>query len=379
MKIYIIAGEASGDLHGSNLVKELLRINTSLQLRGWGGDLMTKAGVHVVKHYRDLAFMGFIEVVKNLPTIMRNFRFCKKDILAYRPDALILIDYPGFNLRMAKWAHEQGIPVLYYIAPQAWAWKENRVHAMRKHIDQLYVVLPFEESFFQKHGIAVFYSGHPLLDTEETNVQSRDAFFKQHALSDQPLIALLPGSRKQEIRAMLPVMARMKAHYPEYTFVIAGAPGQMPSFYREVLADYSIPVLFGATSELLRHAKAGLITSGTATLEAGISGLPQVVCYKGSAISYAIAKRLVKVKYISLVNLILDKPAVKELIQHDFNEDSLKTALDRLLNDQAVGTELASDYAHLRACLGGPGASRRTATHMLTILQDHSNDSTTSR
>ena len=379
MKIYIIAGEASGDLHGSNLVKELLRLNTSLQLRGWGGDLMTKAGVHVVKHYRDLAFMGFIEVVKNLPTIMRNFRFCKEDILAYRPDAIILIDYPGFNLRMAKWAHEQGIPVLYYIAPQAWAWKENRVHAMRKHINQLYVVLPFEESFFQKHGISVFYSGHPLLDTEETNVQSRDAFFKQHALSDQPLIALLPGSRKQEIRAMLPVMARMKAHYPEYTFVIAGAPGQTPSFYREVLADDSIPVLFGATSELLRHAKAGLITSGTATLEAGISGLPQVVCYKGSAISYAIAKRLVKVKYISLVNLILDKPAVKELIQHHFNEDSLKTALDRLLNDQAVGTELASDYAHLRASLGGPGASRRTATHMLTILQDHSNDSKTSR
>ena len=379
MKIYIIAGEASGDLHGSNLVKELLRLNTSLQLRGWGGDLMTKAGVNVVKHYRDLAFMGFIEVVKNLPTIMRNFRFCKEDILAYRPDALILIDYPGFNLRMAKWAHEQGIPVLYYIAPQAWAWKENRVHAMRKHIDQLYVVLPFEESFFQKHGISVFYSGHPLLDTEETNVQSRDAFFKQHSLSDQPLIALLPGSRKQEIRAMLPVMARMKAHYPEYTFVIAGAPGQTPSFYREVLADDSIPVLFGATSELLRHAKAGLITSGTATLEAGISGLPQVVCYKGSAISYAIAKRLVKVKYISLVNLILDKPAVKELIQHDFNEESLKTALDGLLNDTAVGAELTSDYAHLRVCLGGPGASRRTATHMLKILQEQSNASPTAR
>jgi lipid-A-disaccharide synthase len=379
LKIYIIAGEASGDLHGSNLVKELLRLNTSLQLRGWGGDLMAKAGVNVVKHYRDLAFMGFIEVVKNLPTIMRNFRFCKEDILAYRPDALILIDYPGFNLRMAKWAHEQGIPVLYYIAPQAWAWKENRVHAMRKHIDQLYVVLPFEESFFQKHGISVFYSGHPVLDTEETNVQSRDAFFKQHALSDQPLIALLPGSRKQEIRAMLPVMARMKAHYPEYTFVIAGAPGQTPSFYREVLADDSIPVLFGATSGLLRHAKAGLITSGTATLEAGISGLPQVVCYKGSAISYAIAKRLVKVKYISLVNLILDKPAVRELIQHDFNEESLKTALDGLLNDTAVGAELTSDYAHLRTCLGGPGASRRTATHMLKILQEQSNASPTAR
>ncbi|MFM2201490.1 MAG: hypothetical protein RL040_690 [Bacteroidota bacterium] len=379
MKIYIIAGEASGDLHGSNLVKELLRLNTSLQLRGWGGDLMTKAGVHVVKHYRDLAFMGFIEVVKNLPTIMRNFRFCKEDIRAYRPDALILIDYPGFNLRMAKWAHAQGIPVLYYIAPQAWAWKENRVHAMRKHIDQLYVVLPFEESFFQKHGISVFYSGHPLLDTEETNMQSRDAFFKEHDLSDQPLIALLPGSRKQEIRAMLPLMARMKAHYPQYTFVIAGAPGQTPSFYREVLADDSIPVLFGATSEMLRYAKAGLITSGTATLEAGISGLPQVVCYKGSAISYAIAKRLVKVKYISLVNLILDKPAVKELIQHDFNEATLKTTLDRLLNDQAVGAELASDYAHLRVCLGGPGASRRTATHMLKILQEQSNASSIAR
>ena len=253
------------------------------------------------------------------------------------------------------------------------------MHAMRKHIDQLYVVLPFEESFFQKHDISVFYSGHPLLDTEETNAQSRDAFLKEHSLSDQPLIALLPRSRKQEIRAMLPVMARMKAHYPQYTLVIAGAPGQTPSFYREVLEDDSIPVLFGATLGLLRHAKAGLITSGTATLEAGISGLPQVVCYKGSAISYAIAKRLVKVKYISLVNLILDKPAVRELIQHDFNEESLKTALDGLLNDTAVATELASDYDHLRACLGGPGASRRTAIHMLKILQERSNASPTAR
>lgn len=370
MKIYIIAGEASGDLHGSNLVKELLRLSNSLELRGWGGDLMRDEGVRVVKHYRDLAFMGFIEVVKNLPTILRNFRMCKEDILEFRPDALILIDYPGFNLRMAKWAHEQGIPVLYYIAPQAWAWKENRVHAMRKYITQLYVVLPFEESFFRNHGISVFYSGHPLLDIPQSGTLSREAFLTKYGLSQRPFIALLPGSRKQEIRAMLPVMMCMKVHYPEYDFIIAGAPGQTAEFYSEVVKDKSIPVLFGVTSKLLLYAKAGLITSGTATLEAGISALPQIVCYRGSAISYAIAKRLVKVKYISLVNLILNKPAVKELIQHNFNEDSLKSALGTLLNDADAAVELARDYANLRESLGGPGASERTANHMLKILRE---------
>ena len=370
MKIYIIAGEASGDLHGSNLVKSLLRADHSLELRGWGGDLMQVAGVEVTKHYRDLAFMGFIEVVKNLPTILRNFRVCKEDILAFRPDALILIDYPGFNLRMAKWAHEQGIPVLYYIAPQAWAWKENRVHAMRKHITQLYVVLPFEESFFSGHGISVFYSGHPLLDVSKSDTLSREAFLQQNGLSQRPFIALLPGSRKQEIRAMLPTMVRMKAHFPEYDFIIAGAPGQTAAFYREVLTEDSIPVLFGATSDLLRYAKAGLVTSGTATLEAGISALPQVVCYRGSSISYAIAKRLVKVKYIALVNLILDKAAVKELIQHEFNEEGLKSALSTLLHDKQASAQLARDYEELRERLGGPGASERTAIHMLKILQE---------
>jgi len=351
-------------------VKALLNERPSLRLRGWGGDLMREAGVDVVKHYRELAFMGFIEVVKNLPTILHNFRLCKEDILAFQPDALILIDYPGFNLRMAKWAHEQGIPVLYYIAPQAWAWKENRVHAMRKYITQLYVVLPFEESFFRNHGIAVFYSGHPLLDVPPGDTVHRETFAAQHGLSKRPFIALLPGSRKQEIRAMLPLMACMKAHYPQYDFVVAGAPGQTAAFYREVLPDASIPILFGVTSELLRLAEAGLVTSGTATLEAGISALPQVVCYRGSAISYAIAKRLVKVKYISLVNLILDKSAVEELIQSDFNENRLKTALDRLLKDTDAAAALSRDYADLRERLGGPGASKRTANHMLKILQE---------
>jgi lipid-A-disaccharide synthase len=340
---------------------------------------MEGAGATIVKHYRELAFMGFYEVLLNIRTILKNIRLCKNDIQKFKPDALILIDYPGFNLRIAKWARQNNIRVLYYIAPQVWAWKENRIHAMKAHIEHLFVVLPFEKSYFEQHNMPVTFVGHPLLDQISGSSETRQEFQQRNKLSDKPISALLPGSRKQEIRAMLPVMARMKAHYPEYTFVIAGAPGQTPSFYREVLADDSIPVLFGATSGLLRHAKAGLITSGTATLEAGISGLPQVVCYKGSAISYAIAKRLVKVKYISLVNLILDKPAVRELIQHDFNEESLKTALDGLLNDAAVATELASDYDHLRASLGGPGASRRTAIHMLKILQERSNASPTAR
>jgi lipid-A-disaccharide synthase len=369
LKLYIIAGEASGDLHGSNLIKALKSHRPSLDIRAWGGDLMQSAGADVVKHYRDLAFMGFYEVLINIKTILRNIRFCKEDITAFRPDALILIDYPGFNLRIAKWAHEIGIPVLYYIAPQVWAWKENRIHAMKKHIQHLFVVLPFEKLYFENHNMPVTFVGHPLLDQISGSSETRQEFQQRNKLSDKPIIALLPGSRKQEIRTMLPIMLDMTNHFPQYQFIVAGAPSQNESFYRSVAQHQSMTVLFGQTSEILRHAAAGLITSGTATLEAGIYKVPQVVCYKGSPISYAIAKQLVKIKYISLVNLILDKPAVTELIQHDLNNAKLKAELDSLLNEASRREQIQQDYLELHDSLGGSGASERTAIAMLKILE----------
>ena len=369
MKLYIIAGEASGDLHGSNLIKALRAEQTALDIRCWGGDLMQKEGAHLVKHYRELAFMGFYEVLLNLRTILGNIRFCKEDITAFQPDALILIDYPGFNLRIAKWAHEQGIPVLYYIAPQVWAWKENRIHAMKKHIEHLFVVLPFEKEYFEERHMPVTFVGHPLLDQISQSTETKAEFQRRNNLSDKPIIALLPGSRKQEIKTMLPIMLEMTTHFPHHQFLVAGAPSQSDSFYRNVARDKTMTVLFGQTSEILRHADAGLITSGTATLEAGIYKVPQVVCYKGSSISYAIAKRLVKIKFISLVNLILNKPAIVELIQHDLNEQRLKTELDSLLIAGDKRNEIKRSYEKLHTLLGGPGASKRTAIAMLKILE----------
>ena len=371
MKLYIIAGEASGDLHGSNLIKALREQQADLEIRSWGGDLMQKQGAHLVKHYRDLAFMGFYEVVLNLRTILGNIQFCKEDIAAYQPDALILIDYPGFNLRIAKWAHERGIPVLYYIAPQVWAWKENRIHAMKKHIEHLFVVLPFEKAYFEQRHMPVTFVGHPLLDQVSHSTETKAEFQQRNSLSNKPIIALLPGSRKQEIKTMLPIMLEMTTHFPQYQFLVAGAPSHNESFYRSIARDNAMTVLFGQTSEILRHADAGLITSGTATLEAGIYKVPQVVCYKGSSISYAIAKRLVKIKYISLVNLILDKPAVVELIQNDLNEQRLKSELASLLNAGDRRNEIQRNYEQLHSLLGGPGASKRTAIAMLKILESH--------
>lgn len=371
MKLYIIAGEASGDLHGSNLIKALKAQQNSLSIRAWGGDLMEKQGAHVVKHYRELAFMGFYEVLINLRTILRNIRFCKQDIEAFQPEALILIDYPGFNLRIAKWAHEKGIPVLYYIAPQVWAWKENRIHAMRAHIQHLFVVLPFEKEYFEKRNMPVTFVGHPLLDQLSNSTETKEQFQTRHGLPSKPIIALLPGSRKQEIKTMLPIMLEMTQHFPAYQFIVAGAPSQTEAFYQSIALDKKLTILFGQTSEILRHADAGLITSGTATLEAGIYKVPQVVCYKGSPISYAIAKRLVKIKYISLVNLILDRAAVTELIQHDFNVQKLQGELQDLLKNPERTNEIQRNYDELHQSLGGPGASDRTANAMLKIIQSN--------
>lgn len=369
MKLYIIAGEASGDLHGSNLLKAMRIHEPALHVRAWGGDLMQAQGAEIVKHYRDLAFMGFYEVLLNIRTILGNIRFCKADIAAFKPDALILIDYPGFNLRIAKWAHSQKITVLYYIAPQVWAWKESRIHAMRKHIHHLFVVLPFEKEYFEKRHMPVTFVGHPLLDQISESMESQEEFQRHNHLSRKPIIALLPGSRKQEIAAMLPIMLEMTHRFPSYQFVIAGAPAQNEAYYRSITKTKAVLILFGQTSEILRHASAGLITSGTATLEAGIYKVPQVVCYRGSAISYAIAKRLVKIKYISLVNLILNREAVVELIQNDLNPTRLEAELTKLLAHENSVNRIKSDYHELHEMLGGKGASNRTAIAMLKIIR----------
>ncbi|HMR91586.1 MAG TPA: lipid-A-disaccharide synthase [Chitinophagaceae bacterium] len=369
MKYYIIAGEASGDLHGSNLVKELYRLDAQAAIRCWGGDKMEAAGATLVKHYRDLAFMGFVEVLMNLRTIFKNLKFCKEDITAYRPDVLVLIDYPGFNLRIAKWAHEEGIKVIYYISPQVWAWKEGRVKMMKACIDKMLVILPFEKEYYQrKWSWEVEYVGHPLTEVVAEVKKSEN---KNQRISESPVIALLPGSRRQEIIKKLPVMLAVSRHYPTYQFVVAKAPGLEESFYDELLKAYpNVSYVSGRTYELLLQAEAALVTSGTATLETALFGVPEVVCYKGSSISYQIAKRVIRVKYISLVNLIMDRLVVKELIQDELNESNLRKELDLLLHDEIRKEALKQDYAELWTKLGGHGnASANAATAIYTFLK----------
>ncbi|RXK87231.1 lipid-A-disaccharide synthase [Filimonas effusa] len=366
MKYYIIAGEASGDLHGSNLVKELKQLDPGIQLRGWGGDLMQEAGVDIVKHYRDLAFMGFVEVIANLPTILRNLSFCKKDIAAFRPDALILIDYPGFNLRIAEWAKQQGMKVIYYISPQVWAWKENRVKKMRQHIDKMMVILPFEKDYFKnKWNWEVEYVGHPLVRV--IDAVPANAPLSVQLPSNRPVIALLPGSRKQEILKKLPLMLEVSKAFPGYQFVVAKAPGQEDAFYESLLSPYTnVSSVRNETYALLRKSKAALVTSGTATLETALFKVPEVVCYKGSNISYQIAKRLIRVKYISLVNLIMDKLVVKELIQQDLTTQNMIAELTELLTNPAKQQQLQKDYDQLHELLAAGGnASANAAKEIL--------------
>lgn len=367
MKYYIIAGEASGDLHASNLIKELKKLDESAIFRGWGGDMMTAAGAHIVKHYRDLAFMGFVEVLMNLRTILKNLAFCKEDITAFQPDVLILVDYPGFNLRIAQWARQQGLKIVYYISPQVWAWKENRVKTIRESVDQMLVILPFEKAFYQKWQYEVSYVGHPLVEVIEN-------YKKEHINSlpaqDKPVIALLPGSRKQEILKKLPVMLDVSKKFPDYNFIVAKAPGQDDSFYENLLAGFSnVHAVSGKTYNLLMRATAALVTSGTATLETALFAVPQVVCYKGSAISYEIAKRIIKIKYISLVNLIMDKPVVKELIQHDLTVENVAKELKSILYDEQRKHQIQQDYADLKKLLSlGGNASANAAKAISSFL-----------
>ncbi|HKL03155.1 MAG TPA: lipid-A-disaccharide synthase [Cryomorphaceae bacterium] len=373
MKYYIIAGEASGDLHGSNLVKNLRIEDSDAEIRAWGGELMEAQGADVVKHYRDLAFMGFSEVLMNIRTILKNFDLCKKSILEFDPDVLILIDYPGFNLRMAKFAHQKGIKVFYYISPQIWAWKQNRVKQIRAYVDQMYVILPFEKEIYAKFDVEVEFVGHPLIDAVEqfkTRIESRSEFLSRHGIDDKPYVLLMPGSRKQEIATMLPVMLRAASKIPDFQYIIAGAPSQDMAFYEKFLEHSGVRVLSGETYPLLTFANAAMVTSGTATLETAIFGVPQVVCYKGGFISYLIARSLVKIKYISLVNLIMDREVVTELIQRDLSVKKLMKEFKQIAFESERQTALLNDYKELHALLGGGGASALTAKLMLKTLRN---------
>jgi lipid-A-disaccharide synthase len=365
MKYYIIAGEASGDLHGANLVRELKLLDKNAEIRAWGGSLMEAQGVQLVKHIRDLAFMGFKEVVMNLPVILGNITFCKNDIAAFKPDVVIFIDYPGFNLRIAEWAKKQGFQTVYYISPQLWAWKEGRVTKVKAFVDKMMVILPFEKDFYAKHQYDVVFTGHPLLDVVQSFKANDNDFRALNNIHNQkPIVALLPGSRKQEIKEMLPVMLQMPARFPDFQFVIAGAPAIEKDFYQSFINNTplkEIPLVQNQTYALLTNAYAALVTSGTATLETALFGVPEVVCYKGGAISYAIAKRLVKVKWISLVNLVADKEIVKELIQNEFNPDNLANELKSLIENETKRNTMLEGLRSLREKLGGEGASKRAA------------------
>lgn len=389
MKYYIIAGEASGDLHGGNLIRELMQIDPQAQVRCWGGDLMENAGGVLVKHYRELAFMGFIEVISNLKTILKNLKYCKEDITSFKPDVLVLIDYPGFNLRIAEWAKFQNLKIVFYISPQVWAWKESRVPKMKATIHKMLVILPFEKDYYEKKwNWQVDYVGHPLVqvienfkithnkklleqkgtvisfanDIQKTN-PAQDLFGKQN------IIALLPGSRTQEILKKLPIMLEVSKSFPDYTFIVAKASAVDDAFYNNIMKEYkNVFSVRNQTYDILMHAEAALVTSGTATLETALFQVPQIVCYKGSNISYQIAKRLIKVKYISLVNLIMNKMIVKELIQNDLTTENLVEELHDIIHNKNRRNAIIQDYVDLKNLLSAGGnASAKAANIIFTF------------
>jgi lipid-A-disaccharide synthase len=370
MKYYIIAGEASGDLHGSNLMKALLKEDNNANIRFWGGDLMQAVGGTLVKHYKKLAFMGFVEVLFNLKTILNNIKICKEDITTFQPDVIIFIDYPGFNMRIAKWAKEKGIKTHYYISPQIWAWKENRIKDIKRDVDKMYVILPFEKTFYEdKHHYPVEFVGHPLIDAIHNHPSADSIVFRsENNLNDKPIIALLPGSRKQEITKMLSVMLSVVKDFPDYQFVIAGAPSQDYSFYQQFISNENIKFISNKTYNLLQNATAALVTSGTATLETALFKVPEVVCYKGSWASYQIAKRIITLKYISLVNLIMDEEVVTELIQENCNTKTIEKELIKILEPD-YRRQLLQKYDVLEKKLSGIGASEKTAKLIVADLK----------
>ncbi len=368
MKYYIIAGEASGDLHGSNLMYAIKELDKKAEFTFWGGDRMAEIGGNPVKHIDELAFMGFIEVLFNLRTILKNIKFCKKSIKAVNPDVIILIDYPGFNLRIAEYAKAINIPVHYYISPQIWAWKQNRVHKIKRVVDQMYSILPFEKEFYGRFDMDVNFVGHPLVDAIQKfqkEALTQNEFLEKNELSDKPIIALLPGSRNQEIKAKLPIMLEAAAAFPEYQIIIAGAPNKSKAFYKDMTGNSSCKILENQTYDLLNNSDLAMVTSGTATLETALFKVPQVVCYKANPISYSIAKRLVKVPYISLVNLIMEREVVKELIQGDLTVDNIVSELKKYSNDS---TKIKTDYHLLEEKLGGGGASKKVASLIIESI-----------
>ncbi len=361
MKYYILAGEASGDLHGSHLIKALKQNDARAILYAWGGDKMQSAGALIRKHYRELAFMGFIEVIQNIGTILKNFNYCKKDIAEFKPDALILIDYPGFNLRMASWAKKNGYKVFYYISPQVWAWKADRVKIIRSSVDKMYTILPFENEWYSKYKVYPKFVGHPLLEELKSFVP--DASLK-NKYANKKIIALLPGSRKQEISKMLPVYLQAVKSFQDYTPVIAAAPSQSIGFYQSIIKEMDIDIVQNKTYEILSIASLAWVSSGTATLETALFNVPQVVCYKGNSLSYYIARRLVNVQYISLVNLILERPVIPELIQFGFTAETLiKTTQELNLN------QIKEDYSRLYHLLLPDNASEQVAHSIINEIQ----------
>ena len=372
MKLYVIAGEASGDLHASNLMRALKIENENIDFRCWGGDKMEAQGGKIVKHFKDLAFMGFIEVISNLKTILKNIRFCKEDIAFYQPDALVLVDYPGFNLRIAEWAHSKGIKVIYYISPQVWAWKKSRVHKIKKFVDQMFVILPFEKDFYAEFGYEVEYLGHPLLDAigdYHQVARTKEQFISNNQLENRPIIAILPGSRKQEVSIKLPIMLEALKSFDDYQLIIAGAPSLDKSFYDSLVTE-KIKIIFGETYDLLSNSEAAVVTSGTATLETALLGIPEVVCYKGSAISYQIAKRLIKINYISLVNLIMNREVVKELIQSECTSENIKNEIKTILIGGSKRETMLQDFNEMEKILGKGGASKKVAQSLLKTILD---------
>ena len=368
MKYYIIAGEASGDLHGSNLMKALMKEDGEAEIRFWGGDLMNEAGGTLVKHYKERAFMGFVEVFMNIRKILGMMSFCKKDIIDFEPDVLIFIDNSGFNLRIASWAKTLAYKTHYYISPQVWASRANRVEKIKKVVDHMYVILPFEKDFYKKYDYDVTFVGHPLIDAISDFKQIDETIFREkNNLSKKPIIALLPGSRKQEISKMLSIMLSLVDDFQQYEFVIAGAPSQSLDFYKKIIGSKNVAFVDNKTYDLLSVSYAALVTSGTATLETALFKVPQVVCYKGSIISYQIAKRIITLRFISLVNLIMDKEVVKELIQKDFTKKNLTKELAMILDD-THRSKIFENYYQLEQKLGGKGASKNTATSIISKL-----------
>ena len=371
MKYYIIAGEASGDLHASNLVAEIKKKDKKAEFRGWGGDLMKAQGVELVKHYRQTAFMGFVEVAVNLHKVLGNIAKCKKDIVEYEPDAVILVDYPGFNLRIADFAHQKGFKVFYYVSPQVWAWQRRRVKRIKRSVDKMLVILPFEEDFYKNYGIDVTYVGNPLLDElAKFGTANRSMFLRRNSLGEKrEIIALLPGSRKQEVKRMLPTMLKVIPDFSNYQFVVAGVSSIDKDFYKGIIGNADAFLVEGQTYELLQNSSAAVVTSGTATLETALFTVPEVVCYKANYFSYLIAKWLIKVKYISLVNLVMDKLVVKELIQNEMTKPNIATELTQVLKNGKRQRQILEDYDELRYRLGNAGASERAATVICTELR----------